>query len=228
MQEFNQTISNLQENVSQLQSSDSARNIWSGPAAALTFGGLLLNIYLFCRQKPQLEAKKQQDERDMDLVLETLGIEKSKPIEPIYPYERPLAYCFTKCKNIVNNKQANNSIKPNKQDIKEIIKLKILEMQQEESIGVTRPEQVQNYATRLLNTMGNGCKKNKKTKEQRQAKLTEYFSKDNNIESSLQNQDIEQGESRLQISPEGSLQSQDTIHQRNVKKNTSLEVSREL
>jgi hypothetical protein len=98
----------------------------------------------------------------------------------------------------------------------------------EEFTGVTRPEQVQNYATRLLNTMGNCCKKNKKTKEQRQAKLTEYFSKDNNIESSLQNQDIEQGEPRLQISPEGSLQGQDTIHQRNVKKNTSLEANREL
>jgi len=112
MQEFNQTISNLQENVSQLQSSDSARNIWSGPAAALTFGGLLLNIYLFCRQKPQLEAKKQQDERDMDLVLDTLGIEKSKPIEPIYPYEKILACCSSKYKNIVNSKQTNNATKP--------------------------------------------------------------------------------------------------------------------
>lgn len=133
MQVFNQTISNLQENVSQLQSSDSARNIWSGPAAALTFGGLLLNIYLFCRQKPQLEAKKQQDERDMDLVLDTLGIEKSKPIEPIYPYEKILACCSAKYKNIVNSKQTNNATKPNKKDIKEIIKFKILEMQQENS-----------------------------------------------------------------------------------------------
>ena len=131
MQAFNQTISDLQHDVSQLQHSDSARNIWSGPAAALTFGGLLLNTYLFCRQRPQLEAKKQQDERDMDLVLDTLGIEKGNPIEPIYPYEKLLACCSTKYRDIVNNKQANNAIRPNRQDIKEIIKLKITEIQRE-------------------------------------------------------------------------------------------------
>lgn len=132
MQEFNQTISNLQHDVNQLQYSDSARNIWSVPAAGLTFCGVLLNTYLFCKQRPQLEAKKQQDERDMDLVLDTLGIEKGKPIEPIYPYEKILACCSSKYKDIVNSKQTNNAIKPNKQDIKEIIRLKILEMQQED------------------------------------------------------------------------------------------------
>jgi hypothetical protein len=60
-------------------------------------------------------------------------IEKNKPIEPIYPYEKILACCSTKYKDIVNSKQINNTIKPNKQDIKEIIRLKILEMQQEDS-----------------------------------------------------------------------------------------------
>jgi hypothetical protein len=98
----------------------------------------------------------------------------------------------------------------------------------EQFTGVIRPAPVENYATRTLNKLGTCCKKNKKTKQERQAKLTEYFSKDNNKESSLQNQDIEEGEPRLQISPEGSLQGQDTIHQRNVKKNTSLEANREL
>lgn len=128
MQDFNSTILSLQQDVNQLHASDTARNIWSGPAAALTFGGLLLNIYLFCRQRPQLDAKKQQDERDMDLVLDTLGIEKNKPIEPIYPYEKILACCSSKYKNIVNDKITNNSIKPQKQDIKALIKLKLQEI----------------------------------------------------------------------------------------------------
>lgn len=90
----------------------------------------------------------------------------------------------------------------------------------EEATGATRPEPVQNYATKLLNTMGQCCKKNKKTKEQRQAKLTEYFSKDSNKESSLQNQDIEQGLPRLQIS-DGNSRQEPNIRQRNV--NQSLE-----
>jgi len=129
MQDFNSTMLSLQQDVNQLHASDTARNIWSGPAAALTFGGLLLNTYLFCRQRPQLDAKKQQDERDMDLVLDTLGIEKNKPIEPIYPYEKILACCSSKYKNIVNDKIANNSIKPAKQDIKALIKLKLQEIE---------------------------------------------------------------------------------------------------
>ena len=97
----------------------------------------------------------------------------------------------------------------------------------EESTGVTRPEQVQNYATRLLNTMGNCCKKNKKPKALRQAKLAECFSNNSKRKSSLQNPDIEQGGSRLQISSNNSVQG-DNVRQRNINANQSVKISREL
>jgi hypothetical protein len=67
----------------------------------------------------------------------------------------------------------------------------------EQFTGVIRPAPVENYATRTLNKLGTCCKKNKKTKQERQAKLTEYFKARENLGLENDVNDIESNQPKI-------------------------------